>query len=147
MKREIKFRQWVKEVRDGDTVLPGYMDYDPVWQDIKAVRVEKRDVETSMMVDVVKSHVANVNDLFKGESRLMQFTGLHDKNSKEIYEGDVVDYPFCTGEQRRRVVEWTDWGTGYEPFTICGKCGDVPQERDVEVIGNRFENPELLNNE
>lgn len=67
-----------------------------------------------------------------------QFTGLHDKNGREIYEGDILEY--ITGAPV--VVEWvSDEG-----------CFDFSQGADslrgwhgeYEIIGNKFENPELL---
>lgn len=124
--REIKFRAWDKELKQMGNVLG--MSFGE-WVDLESGPGENDEEWRTRMKDVV----------------LMQFTGLHDKNGKEIYEEDVVKYPFCTGELRQGTVEWASWGTGWEPFVICGKCGDVPQEDEVEVIGNIYENPELRN--
>lgn len=66
---------------------------------------------------------------------IMQYTGLTDKNGKEIWEGDVVKASSYTGE----VV--------YVPcsFYIRDKLGLwVISSQVMEVIGNIFENPELL---
>lgn len=75
---------------------------------------------------------------------LMQYTGLTDKNGKEIYEGDWVyceDYP---GEIRSGVVEWVDqWGFWNITLMEDG-LGDVVRDMGVEVIGNIYKNPELL---
>ena len=70
---------------------------------------------------------------------LMQYTGLKDKNGKEIYEGDVVK-----DGSVNRVIEWSSHRgnrvVGYfAAFTII----DNPDEC-LEIIGNRYENPELL---
>jgi hypothetical protein len=67
---------------------------------------------------------------------LMQFTGLLDKNGKEIYEGDVV-----VGRGRPCEVEYD--GGGFTPFAIpAWECTLEPSE--VEVIGNIYENPNLI---
>ena len=77
---------------------------------------------------------------------LMQSTGLKDKNGKEIFEGDIVDY-----KGREAVVKWHG---SYASFIY--RFVDGLQERvsewdplflacyHFEVIGNIYENPELL---
>lgn len=147
--RDIKFRNWIKEVRDGDTgdtVYPGYMNYDPLWQDIKAVRIEKKEVETSTMVDMIKPHIAKVNDIFKYPHTLMQFTGLLDKSGKEIYEGDICrKFSFVKpandySDGKLFKVHWDENGCGWNirrPSPRISKW-------EYEVIGNIWENPELL---
>ena len=75
---------------------------------------------------------------------LMQYTGLKDKNGKEIYEGDVLEW-----EDRRvidsRVIEFSDGG-----FWLVGKTNEpwkerfMPSEPTREIIGNIYENPELI---
>ena len=67
-----------------------------------------------------------------------QFTGLHDKNGKEIYEGDIPDgygAVFFSNEYLGYFAESTEFECGYKP--IC----DIPI---IEIIGNIHENPELL---
>ena len=95
-----------------------------------------------------------------GHFEIMQYTGLKDKNGKEIYEGDIVEYDdICsdahilkTGKKDRGVITW-----------IEKRCQLMPQEirenvkgghyiahweflTSIEVIGNIYENPELLKN-
>lgn len=72
---------------------------------------------------------------------IMQFTGLHDKNGKEIYEGDFLISPF-TGEPAPVIYDQE-----YCQFTFGGAEFNVEvKHKKLEVIGNIYENPELLNN-
>jgi uncharacterized phage protein (TIGR01671 family) len=104
---------------------------------------------------------------------VMQFTGLHDKNEKDIYEGDIVKLR-CGGEDgataRNKIIATVEWH--YDRFraiipdkTVIVRGGSMAGKKMswreihtwcgmhtclthgwgyVEVIGNIYENPELL---
>jgi hypothetical protein len=76
---------------------------------------------------------------------IMQFTRLLDKNSKEIYEGDILKFPFegylrswKLPENGRVEVKWMHYV--YYPFER------LPEDK-TEIIGNIYQNPELLETE
>lgn len=128
MTRDIKFRAWDEKNKD-------------------------------MSVDLIPSE--NYADAFEGI--LMQYTGLKDKNGKEIYEGDIVrgrttdDYEFEYEKRNQKAysvseVKWDDEMTGWIPFKYFSTNGVNSLEdkfyetTECEVIGNIYENPELLDN-
>lgn len=77
---------------------------------------------------------------------MMQFTGLRDKNGKEIYEGDILGKTSETsGLSYRYTVEWDSENAR---FMARGKhfqeLVSDSLERGCKVIGNIYESPELL---
>lgn len=76
---------------------------------------------------------------------LMQSTGLHDKNGKLIYEGDIVRifHLSSTGQPRTYISEVYYYKVK-PSFQVKG-YGFIDEDDVVEVIGNIYENKELLN--
>lgn len=73
-------------------------------------------------------------------SEVMQYTGLKDKKGRLIYEGDILDYQWKSSTRDLLVVEWSNQDA-------CFFIGGVKTDYAVaygEVIGNIYENPELL---
>ena len=111
-------------------------------------------------------HYFNLVDLIIGRAqeagslayeKWCEFTGLRDKNGKEIYEGNVIQYGYITSDdyilERSRttgVVKWFDDIAGFKPedLRINHKGGRYRSVWDfceeLEVIGDIYENPELL---
>lgn len=92
---------------------------------------------------------------------LCQFTGLADKNGKKIWENDIVrytfDYPSETAtenglEERISSVFWSKWRGSWSVYADERKCKGMNNDlfkyvrngNTVEVIGNIFDNADLL---
>lgn len=132
--REIKFRAYIK--KDYNKELAGKI------LNVSSIHLKAR--KAIIGYSISRSNYGNHSFDFEN-IELMQYTGLHDKNGKEIYEGDIVK-TYISGR-------WLLGKVIYEHsrFTIdvtnnkeleYGRTGII--ENFTEVIGNIYENKDLI---
>ena len=83
-------------------------------------------------------NLLNIGDLQNVE--MMQYTGIKDKNDNEIYEGDIVK---DVSDGIAGYIEYSDGGYEIIYDNIAEKL-NADEASCVEIMGNIFENPELL---
>lgn len=133
--RPIKLRAWHKPRNEmfEVTMLMWSAASPGTWDKIEVFRLDGKSGFTRM---------AHGNDAILNNYEFMQFTGLLDKNGREIYEGDVlgVNDP---GDRSRAVVVFHEGA--FKP-QLCVQWATPIFDNDWddwEVIGNIYENPEL----
>jgi len=145
MNRQLKFRIWNNTDKEMYFSKPlefrnlGYMDIEDGGDGLYGLMGHA--LTTSKGIDTNKK-----------EFIIQQFTGLKDKDGKEIYEGDIIIYNRAF-EQEREVkelisfVRYQEAKFGFDLTGFNGMFFDLCDEYNLEVVGNIFENSELLNNE
>jgi hypothetical protein len=127
--RTIKFRAWIRNELMSNVVSVDFNNEFITWDDNQFDRCvpPNKCYEIETFEDI----------------ELMQFTGLKDKNGKEIYEGDICDtrdedllvcYDY---NEFIYMVLFSEDHSGVNGYT----------QKDLEIIGNIYENPEILINE
>lgn len=119
--REIKFRAWDKELK--------MMDYDfYLHSSGKQYQFAERNYDTP--------HI----EIEPCDLKVMQYTGLKDKNGREIYEGDIVNHLYHYYAGHGVVSEENE-------IIVIEDIAKLPFDGssvECEIIGNIYENPELL---
>ncbi|PHD38216.1 YopX family protein, partial [Bacillus toyonensis] len=127
--REIKFRYFDTKRQEFIT------DYDVYFIDSNCILAG--DLDNPPVVDITKNVVVS------------QYTGLKDSKGNEIYEGDILKGPEYYEHQENQTMTYFNWEVTYEncAFRLDGISMEEDYEwisAECEVIGNKFENPELL---
>lgn len=133
MKREIKFRG--KSIKKGEW-LYGYLG-----ESIVATRCRHKVIFSNVAWFRSVNYGYIVSDLKVDEETICQYTGLKDKNGKEIYEGDIVRFLDADGKVKNEEVRFGEGG--FTPVTEICWMADI-EGTFMEVIGNIYDNPELL---
>jgi len=112
--RELKFRVWDKDTKE---IFDLFGNYNSVWI-ASILRGEHPEIE------------------------VMQYTGLKDKNGKEIYERDIVKQKRCQCYDCEKLGEWRVFII--ETYDYLAGNTKIARSEEIEIIGNIYENPELL---
>jgi uncharacterized phage protein (TIGR01671 family) len=143
MKREIKFRAWDESLKIMITPFIDFMHFEA------SKNCDK--------MNVLHQNFEEDEDFVPTE--IMQFTGLKDRNNKDIYESDIVqfDKPAYPNPYFRGIVEyeiqagqyWIKWDEGkihkYRELCYGGQSGsDFITLDNLNIIGNIYQNPDLI---
>lgn len=162
--RPIKYRAWdekTKKIRAVNSIAFHYEDDAFDFDKSRLPKVVNLWGTQIIGEDAPKSVILNreAKDVV-----LMQFTGLLDKNGKEIYEGDVVldrewlkygNREVRFGEQWIDASDYEQYSVGTIGFYLTNYLGNKDEYEGLnssdsphlEVIGNIYSNPELLNHD
>jgi len=141
MNREIKFRTWDKQLKQ----FAEWTNRDPFFDTSHGQiffweRVQREDGSYDGDI-ILQDH----GDRFV----LQQYTGLKDKNEKEIYEGDIIQYDRCDSAYDlilKSVVYFYNGQFGFDLKGFNDMFFALGDEFCPEIIGNIFENPDYFKN-
>jgi len=126
---------------------------------MRKIKFRAWDEESKIMFDIARFDLADYTVYphlfasgFIGERlKIMQYTGVDDVKGTPIYEGDILKMGITMSYYRRGIVEFEN---GYFTFTemwqkgLLIECEEKPDPLNYyyepEVLGNRYENPEML---
>lgn len=155
MKRKIKFRAWNTEMKH--MVFPSLEFGREIWPYTYKRIIKSETNENGDKVEFVLEMVSIDHILQSTEFEVMQFTGLLDKNGKEIYEGDILKSKFVNCNF---AIEWNNDVACYDWYvlaenkkkgaSLAKSIEEAPEKakkkftKIVEVVGNIYQNPELI---
>ena len=141
--REIKFRAWIQlPHHQPHMILPGDMATNP----LEVVTLNGKVLKLDENFELGTARPASL--YLPDQVILMQFTGLKDKNSVEIYEGSIVKQGIFVFE-----IVWSDRFSCFKMKIDKSRTADnkdillgfgQDEAADCEVVGNIYENPGLL---
>lgn len=130
---EIKFRVFDKE--NSEMLIPtNFISYCPITENwaVKTTTKQNKDGKWERYFE----------EIYGLQLQVMQYTGLKDKNDEEIYAGDILeDNNYPEDGISRSTVIWNAEHGRWEAES-WGVLGD--EFDGYEVVGNTYENPELL---
>ena len=131
MNREIKFRAWEPQKKEMLMVdiLHWFWSLNPRTLQLKSDGI-------SSVTGIMNHGYTVQGGITAGKSVIMQYTGLKDKNGKEIYEGDIVQK-----NNKKQEVYWDDNMAAFMPFN---DDRELFFAGDSEIIGNIYKNPGLI---
>jgi uncharacterized phage protein (TIGR01671 family) len=169
--REIKFRAWDRELKG--MISPDLFDdlldgKEVAWSESRKRKVPSKVTEVPF-VDLssgthgITRHVEEYEDVtetvrmksYKGNPftlrglDIMHYTGLDDSCGRPLYEGDIITNNGVTNDMKRRLFEII-WSGSKARFVLYDRRANMRTSMDsfdvgrCEVIGNIYENPELL---
>jgi uncharacterized phage protein (TIGR01671 family) len=144
--REIKFRAWSKQHKEMLDVREIGFKQNGGIEFVILIKPRQINERGDIGFEFPKKYIDG-NSL-----KLMQHTGLKDKNGKEIYEGDIFEYEYVLGEGYK--YKTTDNPEMFNGVDVVGFANSefIGENRylmlsryvNIKVIGNKFDNPELL---
>jgi len=139
--RDIKFRAWLSDGNHKENEQMIYGDC----------------LDKSLEETMWRKFWSNYHCWMGNIKELMQYTGLTDSKGIEIYEGDIVRYTFDNLDSvgatenglkiRTDKIFWSDWRASFAigcKMTNTDLFRYIRNGNRVEIIGNIYENPELL---
>ena len=150
MKREIKFRAWNTEMNH--MVFPSLEFGRDIWPCFYKRITKSETKKNGDTVEVIMEMVSIDHILQSPEFEVMQFTGLLDKNGKEIYDGDIVFNHSEEGQSNSNAIIWDNDRYVIEQLSAEGDkingTGIYLElyllNEDIEIIGNIYELPKIV---
>jgi len=124
--REIEFRAYINEA-----FLQGMVEVKEIDLKYKIVKFENGNKDELRTFDQIK---------------LMQYTGLKDKNGKKIFDGDILEFDFDDIGKQRAFVYWNEKYCAFL-LNVISNNFEFAKISDGKFIGNIYDNPELLKGE